>query len=150
VHPRRIALLVPTLVLLLGACGGGARPASTPGGMAPADAVERFMRAAEQKQYNAMGWLFGTPRGSVMERDKQPEVEQRMYAIASILEHERFAVRDQSPVPGSATGEMGLTVAVTNHGRTIDVPFTTVKDGAGRWFVEKIQLEAVTAAPSTP
>jgi hypothetical protein len=147
VHPRRIALLVPALALLLGACGGHPRPASSPGGMAPADAVERFMRAAEQKQYNAMGWLFGTPHGSVMERDRQPEVEQRMYAIASILEHERFAIRDQSPVPGSATGEMGLTVQVTNRGRSTDVPFTTVRGPDGRWYVEKVQLEAVTAAP---
>jgi hypothetical protein len=147
VHPRRLALLVPALLLALAACGANPRPASTPGGMAPADAVERFMRAAEQKQYNAMGWLFGTPRGSVMARDRQPQVEQRMYAIASILEHERFAIRDQSPVPGSATGEMGLTVQVTNHGRTIDVPFTTVRGSDGRWYVEKIQLEAVTAAP---
>jgi hypothetical protein len=149
VHPRRSALVPALLLALLAACasgGGGARPSGTPGGMAPADAVERFMRASEKKDYNEMAWLFGTTQGSVLTRDPRPDAERRMFTISSVLEHDRFAIRDESPVPGSATGEVGFTVQLTSRGHSSDVPFTVVRGPAGRWFVEKIGLEAVTAA----
>jgi hypothetical protein len=147
VHPRRIASLLPALLLLLAAAACGGRPAysATPGGMAPGEVVERFLRAASQKQYGAMAELFGTPEGSVLQRDPRPDAERRMYAIASVLEHERFTLRDQSPVPGSATREMGITVQLVNRGRTVEVPFTAVPGPNGRWFVEKVDLERITS-----
>jgi hypothetical protein len=112
--------------------------------MTAADAVERFLRAASQKQYGQMAELFGTTQGSVLQRDARPEAERRMYAIASVLQNDRFTLRDQTPVPGSPTREMALTVQLSRGGRSVDVPFTLVPGPEGRWFVEKVDLEAVT------
>ena len=144
-HPRRLASFVPALLLLaLAACGGHAGYSATPG-MSPADVVERFLRASGEKQYGTMAELFGTTAGSILQRDPRPESERRMYAISSVLENERFTIRDQSPVPGSATHEMAITVALTHRGHTVDVPFTAVQGPQGRWYVEKVDLEAVTS-----
>jgi hypothetical protein len=144
VQLRRLASLVPML-LLLAACGAHPKYSAAPGGMAPGEVVERFLKAASDKQYGTMAELFGTTGGSILARDARPDAERRMYAIATVLEHERFALRDQLPVPGSATREMAITVALTHRGRTIDVPFTTVPGPDGRWFVEKVDLQAVTS-----
>jgi hypothetical protein len=151
VHPRRIAsLFAAAFLAFAAACGGGApsgpraTPHGIPGAVAPAAAVEQFLRLAEQKQYLEMGWIFGTREGPVLERMPQGEVEQRMYGLASVLEHDRFAIRDQQPVPGGLGTETQMTVRIHNRTGDVDVPFTAVRGPGDRWFVEKIDVEAVT------
>jgi hypothetical protein len=64
-----------------------------------------------------------------------------------VLQHEMYAIRGESPVPGSVGAAMRVEVQLTNRGRTYDVPFTVVRGPGGLWFIEKIGLEAITGAP---
>ena len=85
--------------LLAVGCGGPAarHPASDPalGGLAPALVVERFLQAANRSDLATMARLFGTRDGPVAERDPRAEVEQRMYALASILRHDDYALEGE-------------------------------------------------------
>lgn len=153
-HARRpLTSIFAALFLLLLAAGqaasqsrsAGAPPRGGAGGAEPSTTVEQFLRLAGRKQYLDMGWLFGTREGPVIQRDGRPDVERRMYALASVLENERFVIRDETPIPGSVGEAVRLTVQIRNRGRTLDVPFVTVRGPGGRWFVEQIDVQAVTA-----
>lgn len=142
---RFSALFAFVLVLLAGcsqATAGGRGPAGAP---APSAAVESFMRLAAEKDYGGMARVFGTAKGSILQRDPQSDVERRMYAMASVLRNEGFTIRGEEPVPGRVGTAVRSTVRITHNGRSTDVPFTLVKGPEGRWFVEQVDLEAVTS-----
>jgi hypothetical protein len=143
---RRVPVLFLALFLLLAGCAtGGARGRSTPGAPAPAAAVERFLRLAGEKSYAEMGWVFGTAQGPIIRRDPPAEVERRMFALASILEHQSFSLSGEEPVAGRAAGTAVRTSArLTSRGRRFDVPFVVVRGPEGRWFVEEVGVEAIT------
>lgn len=145
-HRWRIFTLA--LVGTLMACGGAVMGRSTgaPGGPVPAAAVERFMRLVEAKNYREMGEVFGNAEGPVIRRDPVADVELRMYAMASILEHERFVVRAEQPVPGRIGSAVRLMVDITQRGQTRQVPFVAVRSG-DRWLVEQVDLERITNDP---
>ena len=92
-----------------------------------------------------MGWVFGTADGPVVKRDPPSDVERRMYALASVLEHSEFSVTGQSPVPGRTGGAVLMPVRLVQRGRTYTVPFTAVRGPDGRWFVENVDVTAITA-----
>lgn len=161
-HPRRFpSLLLSALVLaVLAACGGqqGAAPASGPsaqmgqaprggpGGAAPSATVEQVLRLAGRKQYLDMGWLFGTVEGgAIMGRDPRADVERRMFALASVLENQQFVIRDEQPIPGSVGQSVRITVQLNQRGRTTNVPFVTVRGPGDRWFIEQVDVQAVTS-----
>lgn len=91
-----------------------------------------------------MGWVFGTTGGPIMERDPASEVEQRMYALASLLTHEGFVVGNGLPVPGRTADAVAFDVIITQGGRNLRVPFTAVRGPSDRWFVESLDVEALT------
>jgi hypothetical protein len=141
---RRCWLILPVL-LMLWACGPSLpRPESAPGAPVPQAAVERFLQLVEEKDYVQLGWVFGTKEGPIIERDPIAEVERRMYALASILEHERYAVQSQAPVPGTVGEAFRFQVGLVKRGREYVVPFTVVRGPEGRWFVEQIGVEEIT------
>lgn len=143
-HSRHIARTLLVL-LLAGACRSAAPLAqSTPGAPAPEVAVERLLRLSMEKNYPEMGYVFGTAEGPVIRRDAPAEVEKRMYALASLLEHERYTIGNPSPVPGRTGGAVKFDVQLIQRGREYTVPFTTVRANDGRWFVERIGVEAIT------
>lgn len=141
-HLRR-TLVLATFALL--SAGSAQAQAAAPGGPAPAAAVERFMRLVESKNYREMGSVFGTEQGPVAQRDAMPDVERRMYAVASILDHDRFVIRSESPIPGRTGVAVRVMVDVTRGGRTVQVPFVAVRSGAS-WLVEQVDLERLTQA----
>ena len=135
------------LVLVLAACGGRgttAGPSAGPGASAPAAAVERFLRLVQAKQYLEMGQVFGNREGPIAARDPAGDVERRMYAIAEILKHDRFSIRDEGPIPGSTGAAYRFSVEIVRGGERRPVPFTVVRGPDNLWFVEQIDLEAVT------
>lgn len=140
---RPLAALI--LALTIAGCGSRMSP---PGGLAGAPAapaaVERFLQLAGDDDYTGMGWVFGTSEGAILTRDPPAQVEQRMYAIASILEHDGFVVGNGSPVPGRLNDAIVFDVIITEGTRDLRVPFTTVRGPGGRWFVEQVDIEAVT------
>lgn len=148
----RIRSLPAVLFAALAACGGAATsaasqaaPPSAPAQAAgPAEVVERFLRLASSRSYLQMGQLFGTVEGPITSRDPQPQVERRMYAIADILQNERFVIRDQQAIPGRGAEVTQLTVQFTRRGQRRDVPFVVVRARNGAWLVEQIELQVLT------
>jgi hypothetical protein len=144
VHLRRIIPLA--ILIVLAACGGGGRTAPPPGpsgAAAPAAAVERFLRLVEAKNYREMGLVFGTKDGNVYRIDPARQVEQRMYAIASILEHESFSITNEEQIPGRFGEAVRMTVNLTSGRQRKQVPFTAVRSGT-TWLVEQVDLERIT------
>lgn len=141
-------ILAGLALLLLSACASGMSP---PGGMAGAPAapaaVERFLQLAAAKDYAGMGWVFGTAEGPVIRRDPPAQVEQRMYALASLLEHDGFVVGNGSPVPGRTTESLRFNVVLTRGAETLTVPFIAVRGPGNRWFVEELAVEVLTSTP---
>src|SRR5690606_30105079 len=91
-------LALPALALLLAACTTRTeRIAATPAdaGVAPVLTVERFLRAVNARDYETMARLFGNKEGPVRNRDPKPEVERRMFALASVLRHDDYTVEDE-------------------------------------------------------
>ena len=109
------------------------------------EVVERFMQLATAKNYGQMGYVFGTREGAILSREPQPSVERRMFAIASILQNDRFVIRSQNSIPGRSEADaVQLTVQVTQGGQSKDVPFVAVRTTRGDWMVEQIDLERLT------
>lgn len=130
--------------------------------------VERFLQAANQRDVEAMGRLFGTHDGSAMETGgtfgcmfkkigswfggspcvKRQEVEIRMDAIASILQHRDYRIVDERRVAGRTAPTTQVTVNMTTvQGVNVQsVPFEVVRTGEGRWLVQRVDLERVMAA----
>lgn len=119
---------------------------ATAGGVGPALVVEQFMRAAnsEPKDLNTMARLFGTKDGPIGNRDPRAQVEQRMFAIATVLHHDDYEIVREQQVPGRSTEATQLVVRV-KAGKNIDmVPFTMVRYKDGVWLIEQIGLDAIT------
>lgn len=134
------AAAAPSLHAQRGTPATAVRPATS-----PAEVVERFMQLASAKNYGQMGYVFGTREGAIINREPHPSVERRMFAIASILQNERFVIRGQNPIPGRPEADaVQLTVQVTQGGHSRDVPFVAVRTTHGDWLVEQIELERLT------
>lgn len=130
--------------------------------------VERFLAAANERDVQAMGRIFGTESGAAMETGStfgcafkkigswfggsscvtKQEVEIRMDAIASILQHEDYQVVAESSVAGRTSPTRRVLVNMTTAAGTqvSEVPFVVVQGGDGRWLVEEVDLRRVMAA----
>ena len=141
-HLRRIIPLA--ILILLAACGArNPVPAGPSGAAAPAAAVERFLRLVEAKNYREMGLVFGNKDGNIYRIDPARQVEQRMFAIASILEHESFSIANEEQIPGRFGEAVRMTVNLTHGRQRKQVPFTAVRSGS-TWLVEQVDLERIT------
>jgi hypothetical protein len=138
---------------------------SAPSEVAPVAAqlsVERFLQAANDNDVDAMGRLFGTHDGPVMDTGgtfgcffkkigswfggtactKKTDVEIRMETIASIIKHDDYQIVSEEPVPGRTTPARRVLVNLTIDGDKIpEAPFIVVQTTQGSWLVEQVPLE---------
>jgi len=126
--------------------------------------VERFLQAANQRDVQAMGNLFGTEKGPVMDTGsplgcafkkigslfggrscvKKTDVEIRMDAIASILAHQDYRIVREDRVPGRQAPTTRVLVDLTVQGAPVrGVPFVVVQSDEGRWLVQEVDLARV-------
>ncbi|HUF77175.1 MAG TPA: hypothetical protein VMM35_12895 [Longimicrobiales bacterium] len=163
---RPVALVVLTLVVAA-ACSSQARPVA----VAPVAAqlsVERFLQAANEHDVEAMGRLFGTSEGALMDTGstfgcffkkigswfggnactRRTDVELRMDAIASIIRHVDYRILREEPVAGrvSPTRRVIVDMSMPRNRTVSGAPFIVVQTGEGRWLVEQVPLEQVMAA----
>lgn len=130
--------------------------------------VERFLQAANEHDVNAMGRMFGTQNGAVSETGntfgcafkkigswfggssctKKTDVEIRMDAIASILEHEDYRIVGENRVAGRTAPTRRVSVDMTMlRGQSVQaVPFVVVQASGGRWLVQEVDLQRVMSA----
>lgn len=141
---------IPALVsvLFLAACGGASRPA--PENPIPSNpevatqlVIEQFLRAVNSNDLDTMARLFGTVDGSILEFEGQSEVDQRMFALASILRHDSFSVRRFDIVPGRRDEATLAIVSMRFGDRSVDVPFTLVWSKDRTWMIENIDINRV-------
>jgi hypothetical protein len=162
---RRHALLtiaVP-MVALVSACAPQARPNE----LAPIAAqlsVERFLQAANSRDVQAMGRLFGTEEGPLADTGgafgcffkkigswfggtacaRRTDVELRMDAIASVVQHENYRIVREEPVAGRTSPTRRVLVDFDMGSRSVSAaPFVVVQSREGLWLVEEVPLEMI-------
>lgn len=134
--------------------------------VAPVLSVERFLQAANSRDFDAMGRLFGTADGPIAETGSSfscfwqklgswiglgdacldtVDVELRMNAIAQVIRHDDYQILSDREVPGRRvpTIRVGVTL-VQGDSRARDVPFNVVRTPEGRWLVQEIGLNRIT------
>jgi len=129
---------VLVLVLVVGGCRRATGSGVEPGARSSQEAVLAYLSAARAKDLQAMSAVWGNEEGLVRDREDRTAFERRLIVIACHLRHEESRIGE--PLPGEA-GRTIHRVDLTNGGRTVTVPFTTVRNRrSGRWFVEEIDL----------
>lgn len=163
----RLAVLVSMVVLLATCTTRRVDSSREMAAVAPQLTVERFLQAANARDLEAMGRLFGTPDGPVGDTGSplgcafkkigswfgfsdpcitRSEVELRLDAIAQILRHEDYRIVSESSVPGRAHPTTRVGVDLVQRGRRVtDVPFVVVRSDEGSWLVQEIGLDRMTA-----
>jgi hypothetical protein len=122
------------------------RPGAGPGAPAAAAAVERFLQLGDRAEYLEMGWVFGTQNGAIAAEWPASEVERRMYALATVLRHDSYVIGNPQPVPGRVGRAERFMVTLHRGTEIRDVPFIVVMGPGNRWFVEQVDIEAITDA----
>lgn len=108
-------------------------------------AVRGFLDGANVEDYERMSELFGTDAGPAVARLGITEVEQRMIVIAKMLKHESYDISQANLAQlGPDRVRWEARLEGTRKGDVV-VPVITVPDEAGRWFVERLNLDAVSA-----
>ena len=109
-------------------------------GMGPMLSVERFLQAANTRDFRAMQGLFGTYDGPI--QGDRLELELRMAAIADVLRHDDYAIASEQLEPGREYPTTRVLVTLTQGGRQIaGVPFLVVRTESGGWLVQQVDLE---------
>jgi len=161
----RSRLLLVVALMASAACSSQSGP-STVAPVAAQLSVERFLQAANERDVEAMGRLFGTESGPAMETggtfgcffkkigswfggtscQSRTDVELRMDAIASIVSHDDYRVVREEAVAGRSRGTRRVLVDFTIQGQSVAAaPFIVVQTPEGRWLVEQVPLEQLMA-----
>jgi hypothetical protein len=153
------------MALVVAGCSSGSS-ANTVAPVAAQLSLERFLQAANQRDFESMGRLFGTADGAEMDTGstfgcffkkigswfggdactKRTDVELRMDAIASIIQHEDYRIVREESVAGRTVPARRVYVDLTIRGRRVsNMPFVVVRTSEGRWLVEQVPLERIMA-----
>lgn len=108
------------------------------------EAAAAFLEATRQREYTTMGRHFGTREGPAEARLGLGEVEQRMIVLAGLLAHDEARLRREELAGlGEQRERFVATLSGTRQGR-VSVPVVTVVTPRGRWFVERLGVEALS------
>lgn len=134
--------------------------------VAPQLSVERFLQAANARDYEGMARVFGTADGPIGDTGStfgcffkkigswfggspcvtRQDVEIRMAAISNILRHDDYRITGEERVPGRDRPTIEVTVDLIRDDDTVrGVPFLVVNTSDGQWLVEFVDLEHVMA-----
>ena len=147
--PRRVATVLLVLAggLLSAACAssGPARATGGPYGAVSSEAAVRgFLDAANAEDFRRMGQLFGTARGPAVDEMGIEEVEARMIVLAKLLDNDGYTLRESNlEMLGPDRVRWEAALSGSRKGDVV-VPVITVPSKDGRWFVERLNLDAVT------
>lgn len=144
-RPRWILASALLALTLASACTSQrvAPPSSELAAVAPMLSVERFLQAANARDYDAMSRLFGTVDGPV--QGERTTIELWMDTLARVLQHRDYRIVGESQVPGREhpTTRVGVDLTIGNE-VVPNVAFHVVRTGEGRWMVQEIDIEAIT------
>lgn len=140
------AALILAVAAAAGCATKGTGAAASTGASTSELAVRGFLDGANVDDYGRMSALFGTDKGPAVDRFGVTDVEQRMIFLASILKHESYDLQQANLAQlGPDRIRWEARMRGTRKGAVV-VPVITVPDGAGRWYVERLNLDALTAS----
>ncbi len=142
--PGRAGLVCLATLWLAGCASGGgtAGQASDYGAASAERVVAEFLEAARADDYQVMMNLFGTAEGPAPERLERSELEQRMFILASLLEHGSSELSRSNLPVGEGRVRIHADLTSTRRGN-VTVPFI-VTSWDGRWLVEQILTDELT------
>lgn len=109
-------------------------------------AVRGFLDGANANDYGRMSDLFGTEKGPAIDQFGVTDIEQRMIFLSNILKHESYELQQVNLAQlGPDRIRWEARMLGTRKGGVV-VPIITVPDGDGRWYVEILNLDALTAS----
>lgn len=142
--------------LLLAGCGGGPGTVELPeGAAAPAEAVDVFLKSAQaalrergsgnlteaDRAYEQMAAVFGTEQGSMYRSRSRDEVRSRMIVMAACLRPTSFRIISDLDPNAHRMGKTTVTVELTRGDQAMNLPFSVVRGGQQRWFIDQIQIQ---------
>jgi hypothetical protein len=131
------------LALVGCASGGGlSEGREAYGALSAQSAVGQFLDAANRSDYRLMARLFGSIEGPAEQDLGRVEVEQRMFVLASLLQHASYSLREMEVAMEGGRRRVIADIVGTRNG-DVSVPFATASN-QGRWFVEQIFTDALT------
>lgn len=111
--------------------------------------VRRFLNGVDSRDYMAMGRQFGTREGPAEARMGTTELEQRMVVLAGLLRHDDYSLRREDLAQlGPHRSRFVATLTGTREGE-VDLPVITAQTERGQWYVERIEVDALTRAASS-
>lgn len=134
-------------------------------GLSATLSVERFMGAANSRDFVTMASIFGTHDGPVSNTGSSfgcfwkklgsifggsscqswQDVELRMELISEVLLHDDYQIRSERSVAGTRYPTIRVAVDVVQATvNTRDVGFTVVQTNDGRWMLQEIELQKLT------
>jgi hypothetical protein len=153
-YPRAVQRALSVVFAgLFAACASKPMPApqSGPGAesndasVATALVIDQFLRAANANDLDTMARLFGTADGPITKRTSKRNVDDRMFALASILRHESYRIKGTRIVPGRREEATQVVVDMTfSDRRTVEVPFTLVWSKDRTWLIEIFPTDKIT------
>ena len=116
--------------------------------VAPSLVVERFLQAANMRDLETMGRLFGTEDGPFIDRRGRVETELRMDVLVEILRHDRYQIVSERRVAGAEapSNRIGVDFLMPNGITVRDVGFTVVFTSSNRWLIREIEVDRITEA----
>jgi hypothetical protein len=132
---------------LVGCSAKSAGPSGNPYGAPTSElAVRGFLDGANAEDYTRMLNLFGTAKGPAVEDFGVTNVEQRMMFLAGVLKHQNYEL-EQANLAQLGPDRVRWVARMTGTRKgSVSVPVITVPDRSGRWFVERLNLDALTAS----
>ena len=115
--------------------------------LAPAMVVERFLRAANSNDLDTMARLFGTRDGPIAGRESQKDLDDWMFALASVLRHTDYQILNEQIVPGRRQEATQLVVRLVNGDLRHDLPVTLVQSKRSGWLIENVPVDLLTNRP---
>jgi hypothetical protein len=103
--------------------------------------VQRFLADVRAEDIQATAMVWGTHDGPARDSDiPRKEQEMRIMIMHCYLAHDSATIINDSP---GDDGRRVLQVELINNGLKKETPFTTIKGGDDRWFVETVDLNPV-------
>ncbi len=148
-HPAWLVLLlfgVSGLASCASSGSGGSGGARAAAGAATSEmAVRAFLDAANAEDYDRMMNLFGTADGLAVDEFGVQDVEARMIFLSELLKHDSYTLSQVNlAMLGPDRVRYEVQMSGTRKGSVV-VPVIAIPDGSGRWFVERLNVDALTA-----
>ena len=131
-------LMVWSAICASAACSSGFTP-TFPIPVDPQVTVNNFMSAVQANNLVAMGRLWGTKDGPMVQQMDRAQLDMRLAVMQRYLAHDGYQVLAAEALPGQNDGTLSYRIRLIRRGCVHLIPFELVQAGGG-WLVENVDL----------